>query len=384
VNTYTTRRRRRLTTLSALVALSLVAAACGDDGNDAAATTATEAPASVTEAPATDAPTDSMMTHQFGPACSAVPEDGEGSFGGMANDPAATAASNNPVLSTLVSAVVEAGLVDTLNSEGPFTIFAPTNDAFAKIPAADLQAVLADKDLLTSILTYHVVAGQSLSAADLGTAGTLATVNGGVLTFGADGTTVNGVDIVCSDVTVGNGTVHIIDSVLMPMADAPADAMMAPSGPACAAVPTDGAGSFDGMAQDPAATAASNNPVLSTLVSAVVEAGLVDTLNGEGPFTIFAPTNDAFAALPADQLQAVLADKDLLTSILTYHVVAGEKLSSADLIEAGTVTTVNGGDLTITDVDGTLTVNGVPSVCMDVTTANATVHIIGGVLLPAT
>jgi len=156
----------------------------------------------------------------------------------------------------------------------------------------------------------------------------------------------------------------------------------APSGSACSAVPTDGEGSFDGMADDPAATAASNNPVLTTLVTAVTEAGLVDTLNGDGPFTIFAPTNDAFAAVPGDQLEAVLADTDLLTSVLTYHVVAGERLSSADLVDAGTVTTVNGADVTITDVDGTLTVNGVPSVCMDVPTANATVHIVGGVLLP--
>ena len=89
-----------------------------------------------------------MAGQPFGPACSAVPADGEGSFGGMADDPAATAASNNPVLSTLVTAVMQAGLADTLNSEGPFTIFAPTNDAFAAIPQADLEAVLADKDVL--------------------------------------------------------------------------------------------------------------------------------------------------------------------------------------------------------------------------------------------
>jgi uncharacterized surface protein with fasciclin (FAS1) repeats len=153
-------------------------------------------------------------------------------------------------------------------------------------------------------------------------------------------------------------------------------------GPACSAVPADGEGSFAGMADDPAATAASNNPVLSTLVGAVQAAGLVDTLNGDGPFTIFAPTNDAFAAIPPADLDAVLADQDLLTSILTYHVVAGESLGSADLVEAGSVETVQGGSLTITDEDGTLTVNGVPSVCMDVPTANATVHIIGGVLMP--
>jgi uncharacterized surface protein with fasciclin (FAS1) repeats len=354
----------------------------------------------------TDAPMDSSagaMLEPSGPGCTAVPADGAGSFDGMAQDPAATAASNNPVLSTLVSAVTEAGLVDTLNGDGPFTIFAPTNDAFAAIPPADLDAVLADKDLLTSILTYHVIAGAELSSADLVAAGTETTVNGEDLTFSDDNGTllVNGVPSVCMDVHTANATVHIIGSVLMPEGDAPMDSapmdttmdttmgtdmgessMLAPSGPGCAAVPTDGDGSFEGMADDPAATAASANPLLSTLVSAVTEAGLVDTLNGEGPFTIFAPTNDAFAAIPPADLEAVLADKDLLTSILTYHVVAGERLSSADLIAAGTVTTVNGEDLTITDDDGTLVVNGVPSVCMDVPTANATVHIIGSVLMP--
>ncbi len=382
---------RTRTIVSGLALLSLAAAACGDDQSDSAITgapAATEAPL-ITEAPdVTEAPgttmADAMIGTQFGPACEAVPADGEGSFDGMADDPAATAASNNPLLSTLVTAVGEAGLVDTLNGEGPFTIFAPSNDAFAAIPADQLEAILADKDLLTSILTYHVVAGESLDAAELGEAGSAETVSGADLEFGADGTTVNGVDVVCSDVSTANATVHIIDQVLLPpdmMAESGGESM-APSGPACASVPLDGEGSFDGMADDPAATAASNNPVLSTLVSAVTAAGLVDTLNGEGPFTIFAPTNDAFAAIPAADLEAVLADTDLLTSILTYHVVVGESLSSADLIELGSVTTVNGADLEITDDNGSLVVNGVPSVCMDVPTANATVHIIGGVLMP--
>jgi uncharacterized surface protein with fasciclin (FAS1) repeats len=384
--------RRRRVTIAAIAALSLVAAACGDDDGDAAPSATDPV---TTAAPATTAEMSEEMSDEmsgemsagtpFGPACSAVPADGEGSFGGMADDPAATAASNNPVLSTLVTAVTQAGLVDTLNGDGPFTIFAPTNDAFAAIPAVDLDAVLADQDLLTGILTYHVVAGESLSAADLAAAGMLDTVNGASLEFGPDGTTVNGVNVVCSDVVTANATVHIIDAVLMPTADEMSgDAMgaMMPSGPACASVPADGEGSFGGMADDPAATAASNNPVLSTLVTAVTQAGLVDTLNGDGPFTIFAPTNDAFAAIPPADLDAVLADQDLLTGILTYHVVAGESLSSADLVAAGSVDTVNGGSLEITDVDGTLTVNGVPSVCMDVPTANATVHIIGSVLMP--
>ena len=159
---------------------------------------------------------------------------------------------------------------------------------------------------------------------------------------------------------------------------------MAPSGPLCSAVPADGEGSFDGMTDDPAATAASNNPVLSTLVQAVSAAGLVDTLNSDGPFTIFAPANPAFEALPPGTLDAVLADTDLLTSVLTLHVVAGEKLSSADLAELDSVTTVNGADITLEVADdGSLMVNGQATVgCADIQTANATVHVIDAVLMP--
>jgi uncharacterized surface protein with fasciclin (FAS1) repeats len=138
------------------------------------------------------------------------------------------------------------------------------------------------------------------------------------------------------------------------------------------------------MTDDPAATAASNNPVLSTLVQAVAAAGLVDTLNSDGPFTIFAPANPAFDALPAGTLETVLADQDLLTSILTLHVVAGERLSSSDLAELDSVTTVNGADVTFEQgADGTLMVNGQANVgCADIETANATVHVIDAVLLP--
>ena len=168
------------------------------------------------------------------------------------------------------------------------------------------------------------------------------------------------------------------------MTDDAATEASAPSGPACAAVPASGDGSFDGMADDPAATAASANPVLSTLVAAVTEAGLVDTLNGPGPFTIFAPTNDAFAKIPEADLNAVLADKDLLTKILTLHVVAGERLSAADLSSKSSVTTVEGSDISLAMDGDTLKVNGQASVgCADVSTANATVHIIDTVLMPA-
>ncbi|MCU1369121.1 MAG: fasciclin [Ilumatobacteraceae bacterium] len=157
----------------------------------------------------------------------------------------------------------------------------------------------------------------------------------------------------------------------------------APEGDGCAAVPTDASdkGSFEGMAQDPVGTAASNNPALKTLVAAVTEAGLVDTLNGPGPFTVFAPIDSAFAKIPAADLDGVLADKDLLTSILTYHVLP-ERIEPADL--AGTHTTVQGEDLVISgdapsfDVaDGSATV-----ICSGVQTANATVYLIDSVLMP--
>ena len=159
--------------------------------------------------------------------------------------------------------------------------------------------------------------------------------------------------------------------------------MMQPSGPGCTAVPKSGSGSFAGMAQDPAATAASNNPLLSTLVTAGSKAGQVDTLNGPGPFTIFAPTNDAFAKIPTATLNQVLADKATLTKILTLHVVSGEKMSSDDLVAAGSVDSIEGDSLKITKDGDTLMVNDAKVLCMDVPPANATVYIIDSVLMPS-
>jgi uncharacterized surface protein with fasciclin (FAS1) repeats len=156
-----------------------------------------------------------------------------------------------------------------------------------------------------------------------------------------------------------------------------------PFGPACATVPTTGAGSFDGMAKDPAATAASNNPVLSTLVTAVKAAGLVDTLNGPGPFTIFAPSNDAFAKIDAATMSKLLADPSGdLTKILTYHVVGGKALDAATLVKDGSEMTVNGGKVEITKSGDTYMVNGAKVLCGDITTANAKVFIIDSVLTP--
>jgi uncharacterized surface protein with fasciclin (FAS1) repeats len=167
---------------------------------------------------------------------------------------------------------------------------------------------------------------------------------------------------------------------MAPSESAPA-MMDEPFGAACSAVPASGAGSFDGMATDPVATAASNNPVLSTLVTAVTEAGLGDTLNSAEDITVFAPTNDAFEAVPAETMDAAMADPSgLLTTVLTYHVVPG-RLSPDQL--AGTHTTLQGADLEVAGSGEEFTVNGsAVVVCGNVQTANATVYIIDGVLLP--
>ncbi len=159
--------------------------------------------------------TSSSMMAQFGPACASVPTSGAGSFEGMAKDPVATAASNNPALSTLVTAVKKAGLVDTLNNAQDITVFAPTNDAFAKLPKKDLEAVLNDKALLTKVLTNHVVAGKLSPDMLAGEHETLAKTKLTVTGSGED-FTVEKAKVVCGNVQTANATVYIIDSVLVP------------------------------------------------------------------------------------------------------------------------------------------------------------------------
>lgn len=157
-----------------------------------------------------------------------------------------------------------------------------------------------------------------------------------------------------------------------------------PVGEACSAIPADGEGSSAGMADDTAGTAASNNPVLSTLVDAVVAADLVDALNDpDAEYTIFAPANTAFEAIPADDLDALLADTDALTDVLTYHVYAEGMLDAEALSSETELTMLNGGTASL-EMDGdTLMINGESTVvCANVTTANATVHIIDTVLSP--
>jgi len=200
--------KHRLLAVSALAAsLGLGLAACSSSGSSAAA------PASSPKA-SSSAPTAAM---DFGPACSSVPKSGAGSFSGMAAAPVATAASANPVLSTLVTAVKKAGLVDTLNSASDITVFAPDNAAFAKLPPATLNKVLADKAELTKILTYHVADGRH-TPGELAAGMTIKTLEGGTVTPAMMSGTymVNQAHVVCGNVQTANATVYIIDTVLMP------------------------------------------------------------------------------------------------------------------------------------------------------------------------
>ena len=204
---------RLLATSGLAACLALTAAACSSSpSSPSASSPATTAP--VSSAPASSGAT---TASDFGPGCASVPKTGAGSFTGMSTAPVATAASANPVLSTLVTAVKKAGLVDTLNSASGITVFAPDNAAFAQIPAATLSKVLADKAELTKILTYHVVAGR-YTPSQLAAGTPLKTLEGATVTPALMGGTyeVNSADLVCGNVQTANATVYIINTVLTP------------------------------------------------------------------------------------------------------------------------------------------------------------------------
>jgi len=210
--------RRSIAIVTATIATAGLAA-CGSSDSDTATPAATTAEAAPAAAPTT---ADAMASGLVGPGCAgyaAQVPDGAGSVAGMAQDPVAVAASNNPLLKTLTSAVsgklnTKVDLVDTLNG-AEFTVFAPVDEAFAKVPAATITKLKSDSTLLTKILTYHVVAGQ-LSPADID--GSHKTVEGGTVdvTGSGDALKVNGANVICGGVKTANATVYLIDSVLSP------------------------------------------------------------------------------------------------------------------------------------------------------------------------
>jgi uncharacterized surface protein with fasciclin (FAS1) repeats len=222
--------RARRTCLAAVATVASVGIAFAATETSASGTVATHA----TAAP-------------VGAGCAEMPAEGEGSIAGMADDRVGTAAANHPDLSTFVGAVDEAGLAAALDLEGPFTVLAPNNAAFEKIPQNVIDAILADADLLNSILTYHVVSGQGLAPPDLVAAGSVETAGGALLEITQEGDviSINGGEatVVCGGIPVANGYLYIIDTVLQPPSgDAGADGStsVASSGPGVTAVSTPG------------------------------------------------------------------------------------------------------------------------------------------------
>jgi uncharacterized surface protein with fasciclin (FAS1) repeats len=302
-----------------------------------------------------------------GQASSSLPVASSNGKGAQLSDIVDTAvAAGN--FSVLASALGAAELVETLKSAGPFTVFAPTDEAFAKIPSEQLDAILADKALLTKILTYHVIAGRLLAADVLGQS-TLTSLEGSPInvSLNGDAAFVNESKIILTDVLASNGVIHAIDTVLLPPA-APAEE--APEEEEEEEAPM----------MDIIDTAVGNGN-FTVLATALTEAGLIDTLKSAGPFTVFAPTDVAFAKIPSEQLSAILADKALLTKILTYHVVPG-KLAASDVLSSCSLTSVEGSAIKVSLDGSDAFVNQSKITLTDVFASNGVIHVIDTVLLP--
>ena len=257
---------------------------------------------------------------------------------------------------TLVTALGKSNAIKTLAGKGPFTVFAPTDEAFAKLDQKVVGDLLKKRNQATldNILTYHVAAGD-YRAADVVTRSGLAMANGQRLAINVHGKTVrvDRAQLVITDVACTNGVIHVIDSVLMP--------------------------------ETRALPEIANGRYFGTLLAAVKAAGLLETLAGNGPFTILAPTDQAFAKLPKGTVANLLkpANRGKLQAILKYHVIAG-RVSSSQAIAAGRAKTLLGQSIDFEVVDGRLRVRGANVTKTDVNAANGVVHVIDSVLIPPT
>lgn len=256
---------------------------------------------------------------------------------------------------TLLAAAEAADLVDALKGDGPITVFAPSDEAFAKLGDAKIKELLKpeNKAVLASILTYHVAPGK-LKAKKVTKADAIDTLNGQRvdITVNDKGAFIDGAKIVATDIKASNGMVHVIDSVILPSSsDIVATAVEA--------------GSFN------------------TLAAALKAAGLVEALQSDGPFTVFAPTDEAFAALPDGTVESLLKpeNKDKLAAVLKYHVVPGRVFSDT-AAKGATVDTLQGQSITTRSKDGKVYVNDAQVVSADIDTSNGVIHVINKVILP--
>jgi transforming growth factor-beta-induced protein len=252
----------------------------------------------------------------------------------------------------LAKALTEAELVGALKGKGPFTVFAPTDEAFQKLPKGTLETLLKpeNRDMLVSILTYHVVPGE-LDAGKVLSSKTLTTLNGQRTDIA--GGAIDNASIVKTDIECTNGIIHVIDEVILPETDSILDIATS-------------AGSFN------------------TLAAALEAADLVDALSGDGPFTVFAPTDEAFAALPEGTVETLLKpeNKDQLRSILLYHVTEG-RVYADQAIEAGKAPTLQGTKVKITTAMGNVKINDAKVVSADIEASNGVIHVIDRVILPS-
>ena len=295
-------------------------------------------------------------------AVSPSPDECSGSQGCTAGATAAETSAPNIIetavaagnFNTLAAALTAAELVKPLQGKGPFTVFAPTDAAFEKLPKGTVEALLKPENRadLTTILTYHVVPGQ-VSAEQVVKLKNATSLNGQRLAIHVDdsGVQVEGVKVIKTDIICGNGIIHVIDAVMIPSTKDLVETAVE-------------AGSFN------------------TLAAALKAADLVETLQGKGPFTVFAPTDAAFAALPEGTVAELLKpeNKAKLQSILTYHVVSGRVYS--DQLETSTVPTVQGSPLSIQVKDGKVWVGGATVRKADIETSNGVIHVIDKVILP--
>jgi len=276
-----------------------------------------------------------------------------------AKDDILTTAARNGSFNTLVSLVVAADLDDALQSKGHFTVFAPTDAAFELLPQETIDALLKTKnrDQLKEILTYHVI-DRSITVPKHAPSHPLKsskTLSGKRIRFERDGENVkvNDSNIVIRNIKCTNGIIQVIDAVLLPPEDKSIVSVAKKAG------------------------------TFNTLLAAAKAAGLADTLASDGPFTVFAPTDEAFENLPKGTVKSLLKpkNKSKLAAILKYHVVKG-KVSSRDAIAAQTAKTLNGSKVKISIQNGKLSINDSTVVANDVEAENGIIHVIDQVLIP--
>ena len=263
---------------------------------------------------------------------------------------------------TLVAALDAADLVETLSGDGTFTVFAPTDDAFAALPEGMLEELLADPETLKQILLYHVV-GDVVMAETVVTLDEAETLEGSMVAIDVvDGNVfLNDSQVTSTDIEASNGVVHVIDKVLVPGMQEAASNETLEESKSIAEIAV--AGGFN------------------TLVAALSAADLVETLSGDGAFTVFAPTDDAFAALPEGMLEGLLADTESLTQILLYHVV-GDVVMADTVVTLDEAETLEGSKVEIEVVDGKVFVNDSQVTSTDIEASNGVIHVIDKVLVP--